>query len=271
MKNLFLPVILFVILLLSSSGYGQTTGTLTFTVKTVAYGGEYSPKHVLAIWIKDFSGNFVKTRKKRANVPNFQSKLVKWLPNSGGNVVDATTGASLTSHQEHTVTWNCSNVSGNLVADGNYQVWVEFTEDNSTSSSPGPSYSLTFTKGPTAQHLTPGNTTYFQNIDLLWTPDATSSEATENAEIMLNYFPNPFSSLINFQISIPAPYEVNMHIYNSEGKIVAGLINDYLQPGRYYVQWDGTDLSGMRLPAGIYYCIIGCADKYQFFKILLAE
>ena len=43
-----------------------SSGELTFTIRTVTAGGNYSPKHVLAIWVEDVNG-FVKTRKAMAN------------------------------------------------------------------------------------------------------------------------------------------------------------------------------------------------------------
>lgn len=44
----------------------NNSGLMTFTVRTVSAGGNYAPKHVLAIWIEDANG-FVKTRLARAN------------------------------------------------------------------------------------------------------------------------------------------------------------------------------------------------------------
>jgi len=39
-----------------------TDGVMTFTVKTVTANGDFSPKHVLVIWVEDETG-FVLTRK----------------------------------------------------------------------------------------------------------------------------------------------------------------------------------------------------------------
>jgi len=45
----------------------STDGNLTSSVLTVSNGGTYSPKNVLAIWIKDANGTFVISRKVMAN------------------------------------------------------------------------------------------------------------------------------------------------------------------------------------------------------------
>ncbi|MBM3437108.1 MAG: DUF2271 domain-containing protein, partial [Bacteroidetes bacterium] len=138
-------------------------GVLTFTVRTVTQNGTYAPKNVFAIWIEDADG-FVKTRKAMAN--QRKQYLYTWHAASAYNVVDAITGPTLTSHQTHTVTWNCTDLSGNIVPDGEYTVWVEFTEKHAQ----GPLYALTFTKGPNAQSLSPADETYFKDIQLDFVP-----------------------------------------------------------------------------------------------------
>jgi flagellar hook assembly protein FlgD len=107
----------------------STDGTVTFSVLTVSNGATYSPKNVLAIWVKDAQGNFVISRKVMA--ANRKQHLVKWVASSGNNSVNATTGATLSNHQTHTITWDCRDVSGNLVPDGTYEIWVEYTSRNS--------------------------------------------------------------------------------------------------------------------------------------------
>ena len=116
-----------------SNEVASTDGSLTFSVLTVSNGATYSPKNVLAIWIKDANGNFVISRKVMAN--NRKQHLVKWMASSGNNSVDAITGSTLNNHTTHTVSWDCRDLQGNLVADGDYQVWVEYTSRNSNPTS----------------------------------------------------------------------------------------------------------------------------------------
>ncbi len=156
-------------------------GLLTFTIRTVTDNGTYSPKHVLAIWIED-AGGFVKTRKAMAN--QRKQYLYTWKTASNYNVVDAITGVTLTSHQTHTVTWNCTDLSGNIVPDGDYSVWVEFTDKHSQ----GPLYNLTFTKGTQAQSMTPADETYFKDIQLDFVPyvadfDSDTTEICQNGTV----------------------------------------------------------------------------------------
>ncbi len=145
-----------------------TGGELSFTVRTVSAGGNYAPSHVLAIWV-EYDGDFVKTRKAMAN--QRKQYLYTWKASTQAagsvyNVVDAITGSTLTSHQTHTVTWDCTDLDGNIVPDGEYVVLTEFTSQHAQ----GPVYELSFTKGPDAVSLTPADETYFKDIELEFTP-----------------------------------------------------------------------------------------------------
>ena len=142
-----------------------TGGEMTFSVSTVTANGNFAPRHVLAIWVEDQSG-FVLTRKLSGD--RRKEYLYTWNNNSGGNVVDATTGATLTSHQTHTVTWDCGNVNGEIVPDGDYTVIVEFTEEHAQ----GPLREITFTKGSEMVSLAPADDANFKDIELLFEPIA---------------------------------------------------------------------------------------------------
>jgi len=149
-------------------------GEITFTVRTVTQNGNYAPKHVFVIWVEDANG-FVKTRKLRGN--QRKQYLYTWKDASDYNVVDAITGSTLTSHTTHTVTWDCTDLDGEIVPDGDYIVWVEFTEKHAQ----GPLYNITFTKGPDAQSFIPADETYFKDLELVFTPFVAdfTTDATE--------------------------------------------------------------------------------------------
>ena len=148
----------------------NTDGTLTFTVRTVSYGGSYAPRNAGAIWVTNSSNQFVKTIKIWAQ--SYRSKLVKWVASSGNNTTGAITSASLNSHQLHTVTWNGTNTSNVAVPDGDYKINVEFAEHNATTNNPGKYKYVTFTKSAVAVDITPANETYFTNMHLTWAPVA---------------------------------------------------------------------------------------------------
>jgi len=171
-------ILLLLVPFMSLAGTDQikatSSGELSFTVRTVTQNGNFAPKHVLAIWIEDTDG-FVKTRLRMAN--QRKQYLYTWVAASNYNVVDAITGSTLTSHQTHTVSWDCTDLDGEIVPDGDYVVWVEFTEKHAQ----GPLYSITFTKGSEPQSFTPADETYFKDIELEFTPFVSDFSTDETA------------------------------------------------------------------------------------------
>lgn len=101
-----------------------------FTVSTTTYSGHYAPRHVLAIWVENSSGTFVKTLV--LNAAARKQYLTNWIKASAQNTTDASTGATLNAHSSHSVTWNLKDKSGTTVSNGSYKLCVEYTEDNAT-------------------------------------------------------------------------------------------------------------------------------------------
>ncbi|MBK8491329.1 MAG: hypothetical protein IPL49_10675 [Saprospirales bacterium] len=59
MKKTILPLLL--LFLFAGALFSQTSGELSVTVTTSATPGNFAPKNIVAIWIEDEAGNFVKT------------------------------------------------------------------------------------------------------------------------------------------------------------------------------------------------------------------
>lgn len=214
----------------------ETAGEVTFSVKTVTANGNFAPKHVLAIWVEDMQG-FVKTKLLRAN--QRKQYLYTWRSVSNDNVIDATTGATLTSHQTHTVIWDCTDVDGNIVPDGDYTIRVEFTEKHAQ----GPLTAVTFTKGTEEQHLTPSDEDNFINMTLDYIPETTGlSSSPENN---LQVYPNPGNGFFKLTLPFPEPYEMDVydvtgiHIYHQSGNGTESVVSFDLSEfnsGIYFVQ-----------------------------------
>ncbi|MFQ5641424.1 MAG: DUF2271 domain-containing protein [bacterium] len=183
----------------TSQATAGSGGEVKFQVRTVPYGGKYSAKNIGAVWVEDAQGRFVKTIRVWAN--RRIQHLIKWRAISNENTVDAVTSATLRSHQTHNVTWNCTDITGSQVADGSYQIVVEFTEDNSNKGRPpGKWTAVEFTKSSSSLTLRPNDETYFKDIELIYTPggttqptslsgtveDASSNQPLQNATVQLN-------------------------------------------------------------------------------------
>ncbi len=137
---------------------------LNLTASTSTAGGNYSPRNILAVWIENSSGQFVKSlavygAQRRAD-------LTRWQSASKGNTTDATTGATRSGYSSISVKWDGTDTSGNVVADGTYKVCLELTDKSSS----GNFCSFSFTKGTTEETLTPENAPSFSNITIKWMP-----------------------------------------------------------------------------------------------------
>ena len=183
MKRTFVTLFLCAMLMigLSTKVKSQTAGTLTFTF-TQSAPTTQATKNVMAVWIEDGSGVFVKT-KMRYWSSGTSDHLPSWKTNSAQSVVDAATGATRTASTSptafgaKTITWDGTNVSAAVVADGTYNIYIESSYCNPEPSS-NQHWVITnfaFTKGPTAVHLTPTGPTNFSNITLDWVPAVATS------------------------------------------------------------------------------------------------
>lgn len=168
----------------------QTNGTLSVSVTTSSTGGNYAPRNIVAIWIEDNSGKFVKTLLAYANTR--KTHLNTWeasttTAGSAFNVTDAISGATQSNHATRNCQWNGKDYTGKLMADGDYKVRMELTDKNAT----GNIASFTFTKGPNAQNLTPANVPSFSSISINWTSSTTGINLEITASNTIVVYPNP--------------------------------------------------------------------------------
>lgn len=248
----------------------STDGVLTFSVQTVTNNATYSPRNVLAIWIKDAQGNFVISRKVMA--ANRKQHLVKWVASSNNNVVNAITGATLPNHQQHNISWDCRNVAGNLVPDGLYEIWIEFTERNSASGGAvGPSTKVTFTKGIDVVSVNPPDESYFKNMNLNYNPLNVGLD--ENLELSLNFraFPNPFNDRLNVSFDLPVSSFMNISVYDLTGKRIVELVNDRLPMGVNTFAWSGDLENGQKINAGVYFIRVVYGEKLFIHKVVFGS
>lgn len=143
--------------------------SLSVTVTTVTANGNYSPRNVGAIWIARDNAAYVKTLAVWAR--QRISRLTLWNSTTSqaglsDNTVDAITGATLSNHQTHKVSWNCTDTSRSLVPDGAYRVYFEMTDKNGA----GPNTFVSFTKGPMPFNLSPPDQNNFKGMSLVYTP-----------------------------------------------------------------------------------------------------
>lgn len=183
-------LILLLVCLSANLVIAQTNGTLSVSVTTGTTGGTYSPRNVVAIWIEDNSGKFVKTLLAYANTR--KTHLNTWeasttAAGSAFNITDAISGATQSSHGTRTCQWNGKDYSGKLMADGVYKIQMELTDKNAT----GNTASFTFTKGPNTQNLAPANVPSFSSISINWSSSTTGINPEITTSNTIVVYPNP--------------------------------------------------------------------------------
>lgn len=270
-----LIVLLFAVLGVGNpwSAYGapaSTDGTLTFTVRTLTNNATYSPRNVLAIWVKDAQGNFIISRKVMA--ANRKQHLVKWVASSSNNVVNAITGATMPNHQTHTISWDCRDVNGNLVPDGNYEIWVEFTERNSNNGGAvGPSTKVIFSKGAEVVSMAIPDESFFKDMQLDYTPLNVGINDDIKSRISFVAFPNPFNANLNVSFNLPESDFVNVSVYDLNGKRVVELVNEDLPQGANSFSWDAKMGNGQKLTPGVYSIRIVYQGKMFMHKVVFSN
>jgi hypothetical protein len=127
---------------------------IDFQVTTVTYNGRYSPRNIGAVWIMNPQNQFVKTLAVWGQ--STVRSLVNWNQQTQGNRVDAVSSATAKGHGPHPSTWDCRDANGNVAPDGQYQMSIELTEDNSgvPSTPPTKLFSFDFTKSSRKDTLT---------------------------------------------------------------------------------------------------------------------
>jgi hypothetical protein len=92
---------------------------------------------------------------------------------------------------------------------------------------------------------------------LVGTPAAVERQVAEVVprEFSLSQnFPNPFNPSTTVSVSLPAPSEVRVSVFNTLGQETRSLFAGWLEAGRHWFTWDGRNEQGVAMPSGAYYC-----------------
>ncbi len=71
---------------------------------------------------------------------------------------------------------------------------------------------------------------------------------------LFNNYPNPFNPTTSIRFQMPETHNVQLTIYDSQGRIVKQLIkNESMSRGEHVVTWDASDEIGNRVASGMYF------------------
>jgi len=113
------------------------------------------------------------------------------------------------------------------------------------------------------------------NTDEIWVLPKRSAPEEANvtplAYALYAAYPNPFNPVTTIRYDLPAEAQVEVNIYDVEGKLVSNLVRAHHVGGEYSVQWQGKTESGMSLPGGVYICRIQAGDYTAKQKMILLK
>lgn len=78
--------------------------------------------------------------------------------------------------------------------------------------------------------------------------------------------PNPVEGVATFEFSIGLDAETRLEIIDAQGRHAATLVDEYLLPGRYMVEWEAN-----RHPSGLYYYRISSGDWSETGRIVVVK
>jgi 5'-nucleotidase len=92
-----------------------------------------------------------------------------------------------------------------------------------------------------------------------------SSATLKRANLGQNY-PNPFNPSTTIAYEIAVPCKARLSVYNVLGQEVARLVDDFVQPGRYNVRFDGSKLS-----SGTYFYVLKAGEMLSTMRMALVK
>ncbi len=205
--------------IMSLISFAQTTGELLVTTTTSETGGNYAPRNIVAIWIENEQGEFVKTLLSYAQARKTHLNTWQATTTAAGtayNTTDAITGATRSNHGTRECSWDATDYNGLAVADGTYYVWMELTDKNAT----GNYSSFAFMKDETSNSQTPDDVPSFSSISIAWQPTGVSVlEVSENnISIVPNQSNGIFSVIGNNIIDVEVRSISGRLIYKSKSQ-----------------------------------------------------
>jgi hypothetical protein len=84
-------------------------------------------------------------------------------------------------------------------------------------------------------------------------------------------FPNPFNPTTTIQYDIPRNGEVNLAVYDIQGRLVRSLASLTQQAGTHSIVWDARSNGGTIVASGTYFCRIDFNNAFLVKKLVLLK
>lgn len=88
---------------------------------------------------------------------------------------------------------------------------------------------------------------------------------------VLQNYPNPFNPSTTIQYEIPKAGEVEIHIFDLNGRVVKTMKNQHPSAGSYEVEWDGRNKTGAIVASGPYMYSVKFENSVVSKKMILIK
>ena len=95
--------------------------------------------------------------------------------------------------------------------------------------------------------------------------------ANDNNFFLRPNYPNPFNPVTRIEFVLGKSENTTIKVYNSLGKEIATLVNEYLPSGKQAITWDGKDDKGNTVSSGVYFIQITAGSYRQTIKAVLLK
>ncbi|MEW6196884.1 MAG: T9SS type A sorting domain-containing protein [Bacteroidota bacterium] len=89
--------------------------------------------------------------------------------------------------------------------------------------------------------------------------------------VLYQNYPNPFNPSTTISYKLQASSYVTLKVYDILGREIATLVNEYQQPGKYFVHFNVETHHGASLPNGVYFYKLQAGSFVQSRKMLLLK
>lgn len=215
----FLFFSLIIIHLVSLNGFAVDDYQLTVKAKTESYGGFYKLANCVMMWIQKPDQTFVKTIFRSADR---RSRYCKTWDEISGNAgltpsakdFDGLTGATRDNHSDTIKTaWDCTDKEGKRVENGDYELWIEMTEDHDTSML----NHLTITIGESSQKIKAPATDYIPVLEATYGPPVSVKKSITTSKSEIDLVPGSNS----FSISLPFSDNYSISLFSPAGRMLS--------------------------------------------------
>jgi hypothetical protein len=94
-------------------------------------------------------------------------------------------------------------------------------------------------------------------------PVVGSKELPLEHVVTINCFPNPFQFETVLEYNISEPVHVELTVYNLQGELIAILISEKMERGKYSIAWAGNDKNNCPCKPGVYFANLKSNGKIQ--------